>query len=545
MKALILPKVAAGRSLLALLAIALSLGLAAGEAAAVTVSGAVKLGGAFVSGQTVVATTTAPNYCFLGEGITSATPNSSGNNYSFSLSNKQITDCTLKVNQDILVFVDVSSDSYVAALHDSIEKAFQFTGANITANFDLVRGVGLSGDVFADSTQWNEPASGVTVFATNPDEGWKFIGQTETGTSETGTPGRYTLYAPPGEGSVNSAVELAVDASKITKYAGLSVDPPFIDLDITSTRDLINCSAPCTGVGALHFTLVDTLIVKGKVLLADPADPLDGTLVEAFLVDPNKGWIWLDDDLTDAQGNYELKVSVNLKNQTILLRVTHNGYVEQQVSDVRLSPDYGTTNTVTVPDITLAKAVVVSGTVTDVTNGSPGTPVPDITVLALAADSTILALAQTDANNGVYSLDLQPGTGTGYNIFVHVVTAGTIFAPEPDVGPLAVTTGNISGINFELVQVQEVITITKAEWKNKTLTVWATDSLTSLTPTTVPVLTVTARNVSGKIVVKSATMTFKGTFYELSQQVKSKLCGGTVVVSSDTGVFTTSPISCS
>lgn len=533
MKALILPKAAVGKSLLALLAISLFLGLAAGEAAAVTVSGAVKLDGAFKSGQTVVATTTSPNFCFLGEGVTTipANPNAQ-TNYSFSLSSDQIVACGVKLNQDILVFVDVSDPSIIAALHDSIEKAFQFTGANITANFDLVTGVALSGDVTANSTDTtlNGPASGVTVFATNPAEGWKFIGQTTTDLV-----GHYQLFAPPGEGSVNSAVQLAVDASKITKYAGLSVDPPFIDLDITPPPNptLINCSVtPCTGNGDLDFTLVDTLIVKGKVSAVDQPGGLSGALVEAFLVDPVKGWMWLDDDLTDAQGNYNLKVSFKLKNQTILLRVTHTGYVEKQV-DVLLSPDSGTTNTVTVPNITLAKAVVVSGTVTDVTNGTPGTPVPNITVLALAADSTILALAQTDVN-GFYRLELQPNIG---NVLVHVVTAGTNFEPVAD-AVVPTNSGDQTAVNFPLRVATEVVTITRADWQNKTLTVWATDTRAGAA------LTVIARNVSGKIVVQSTPMTFNGTFYVLSQQVKSKLCGGTVVVSSNSGLSATSSISC-
>lgn len=581
-----------GKSLLAFAGIVLLLGAVTGEAAAATVSGKVtaQTSKASVADVYVVATTL--NYTYLAE----AQPNASGD-YTITLPN-------MAPGTQFLVFVDPKNTRLVSDLNDTIQKTITLPpdGSNVTGvDFKLVDGVKLSGTVTEQSK--GSGASGVIVFATNPSKGYKFLGQATTDVN-----GVYGLLVPP-----NETAELAVD--KQGKFPGTVVDPPFIDVTVTTSP-----------VDGRNFSLIPGVTVQGHVTDGVNPIPFPYALVEAFFVDlnPTVPWTWLDDDTTGPNGFYSVTVAAAKWDQ-ILLRVTASGFVERRVA---LNGVTLVSPTTTV-DIVLSTSVQISGRVTDAftnppigianvpvtaefgdqildvggadSNGfytldvppnqgfvtihvntkgfpylQPGdgevvvgtvdftgidfalTPAVDITGTVKAPDNGTLVpyngagvtafqgsiavafdLTGSSGLPGVYTLKVAKAPdGTTYTVDIHV-DAGTLYQTA-DRFNIVVGQTNIQFVDFELnlAVKTEKVTITKADWVNNVLTVFATDLLQPNATLQVTVVK------NGITVVNNATMTFstKRKQYEFRFRTKTNLNGGTVTVTSINSGVSAGPV---
>lgn len=511
MKALTLPKAAVGKSLLAVVAISLLLGLAAGEAAAVTVSGKVTLDGPTngIGGQTVVATTDAASgFCFLNQAKTST-----DGSYSFTLpatatcvdANGNRIGPDIPITSTILVFVDTTDVRFVADVNDKLVKSFP-SNADITADFHLVTGKPLEGNVTDAHTTPTAGAVGVTVFATDGPSTYKFLGQTltaGTGCGLTFTCGDYTLFVAAGQ-----QVELAVDTTG-TIYASLLADPTFI-------RDFLpSASAGCDPFSTankwcvLDFLLVSGITVTGHVTDADGiTGAIGGALVEAFFVNPDTTWTWLDDSGTDQTGFYSVKVPSNLS--PILLRVTKTGYLEERL-DVPLCTDC-TTQT---KDITLVKQFI--NVTVHVTNATTSGALGGASVTVIQSGKVLTT--GTTNSSGDFVFQVAPNS----SLTIQVSADKFLSASQ------SVTVGVASlTVNFALspAPTTDEVKITKAVWKAGTLTVFATSSAA-------PNATLTATVSKGSFSLTSQ-MTYSSARnqYELKLGIRTNLVGGTVTVTS-------------
>ena len=521
MKALALPSGTAGKSLLILASLVLLVGLVTGEAAAATVSGTVTLdGGVPPTSLTVVATTAAPSYCFLNQGTTST----ANGTYSFSLPGTATcsdgsTVTLVAGSSKVLVFVHNSNPQIVSAPNDSIEKSFTYTGTTqtITANFTLVTGKPLEGNV-ADFR--NAPAVGVadvTVFATNGPNQYKFLGQTKTlGPGCTVTCGDYTLFAAAGQ-----QVELAVDDQDpkfVQRFPDGVVDPAFI-------RDtLLSTSNGCSGTPVapadekwclLFFDIVRAITISGTVSDAGaPSVKIGGARVDAFFVEgaDEEIWTWLAETFTASNGSYTVEVPSHLG--SVRLTVNKTGYLEG-IEDVTWDPA-AATDQLGVDIALVPKSVTVKVHVTDASNGDA------IAGASVSVGGTVLG---TTDNSGDFSFQASSNS----SVTIQVSKAGFVSQSRTvAVGITALTE------NFALEPVPagaDTVTITKAEWnnKNKKLTVWAVSDAQ-------PAVTLTATVVGvGGFTDLPMTFSSRRSRYELQLQVSTNLDGRTVTVTSSGG----------